>query len=235
MILHGPYFHISLCHSILEDHSVVNIAENWRRIVQSYSKCTAFADTTAEDGEEEERLQLPACYFHSRSLHIRVLSTFIILKTLTQVDHLAHAFDSLRADLRDDTAKDIFLQHEGVLVMIPYLKMTSRGLLNSAVDVFLQLSMESVFLSQFLKSCSNEEFFRASSVLLKDPKFGAKLQEKLCIILQRLSKLKCNHRYFEAFQFGPLFHDLLHSSNPDQAFLTLNIRSILSNLNLSKS
>lgn len=129
----------------------------------------------------------------------------------------------------------MFLQHSGVSVILPYLKITHRGLLASAVDVFLQLCMESAVLPRFLESCSNDEFFQSCSTLLRDPKLDVKLQEKLCIILQRLSKIRANHRLFEVFQLGHLLHDLMRSANPDDAFLTLNLRSILLNLNMLTS
>lgn len=43
---------------------------------------------------------------------------------------------------------------------------------------------------------------------------------------------RASHKLFEMFQLGPLLHDLLRCANPDDAFLTLNLRSILLNLNL---
>ncbi|XP_062513554.1 coiled-coil domain-containing protein 138-like [Corticium candelabrum] len=182
----------------------------------------------SERSEESRRTN----FFQSQSLHVRMLSTLIILKTLTQVDHLAYVFDSLRSELKDDTAKDLFLQHNGVAVLLPYIKATQKGLLAGAVDVFLQLSMESSLLPRFLESCSNEEFFHSCSTLLRDSKLDTKLQEKLCIILQRLSKIRSNHKLFEMFQLGSLLHDMLRSASSDDAFLTLNLRSILLNLNL---
>ncbi|XP_032237456.2 coiled-coil domain-containing protein 138 isoform X2 [Nematostella vectensis] len=169
-------------------------------------------------------------YFHSPNLGVRLLSSLIILKTLSQVDHLAHVFDVLKNDLRDDMGKQLFLTFEGVNVILPYMKPAQKALLNSSIDVMLQMSMDSPFLQAFLESCCNEPWFRACVALLQFKGTGVKAIEKLSIVLQRLSKNKGNRRYFEAFQIQPIIQELLRNSDPGNAFLALNLRSIVFNL-----
>jgi hypothetical protein len=49
------------------------------------------------------------------------------------VDHLARVFDLLRIELKEDAAKDLFLQHSGVSVILPYLKITHRVCLDDGL------------------------------------------------------------------------------------------------------
>eukprot|EP00058_Branchiostoma_floridae_P025874 XP_002611364.1 hypothetical protein BRAFLDRAFT_73240 [Branchiostoma floridae] len=129
-------------------------------------------------------------YFKSGNLQVRLLSALIVLKTLLQVDYLAHVFDVLRNDLRLEKCKELFLHYQGVQVILPFVKGGNKALMGSAVDILLQLSTESAVLPMFLDSCSNESWFRACALLLRTPNLDIKLLEKLSIILQKLSKIK---------------------------------------------
>ncbi|NXX14769.1 CC138 protein, partial [Podargus strigoides] len=84
-----------------------------------------------------------AAFFRSSCMPLRFLSTLIVLKTVTQVDYLAQAFDSLRVDLKTDEGKTLFLEYQCVPVILSHLKVSSRGLLSSALDGLLQMTMES--------------------------------------------------------------------------------------------
>ncbi|KFZ54280.1 Coiled-coil domain-containing protein 138, partial [Podiceps cristatus] len=84
-----------------------------------------------------------AAFFKSSCMHLRFLSTLIVLKTVTQVDYLAQAFDSLRIDLKKDEGKALFLEYQCVPVILSHFKVSSRGLLSSALDGLLQMTMES--------------------------------------------------------------------------------------------
>ncbi|KAK2553395.1 Coiled-coil domain-containing protein 138 [Acropora cervicornis] len=150
-------------------------------------------------------------YFHSPNIAVRILSSFIILKTLSRVDFLAQVFDVLKTDLKDDV-----------------------GLLSSAIDVLLLMSVDSPFTSSFLESCSNEPWFRTTVNLLQRKGLDSKILEKLSIVLQRLSKVKSNRRYFEAFQIAPIVQEMLRTCDPQNAFLALNLRSIIFNLGQGK-
>ncbi|KAJ7406949.1 E3 SUMO-protein ligase RanBP2-like isoform X3 [Willisornis vidua] len=59
------------------------------------------------------------------------------------MDYLAQAFDSLRVDLKTDEGKALFLEYQCVPVVLSHLKVSSRGLLSSALDGLLQMTMES--------------------------------------------------------------------------------------------
>ncbi|XP_051472660.1 coiled-coil domain-containing protein 138 [Apus apus] len=175
-----------------------------------------------------------AAFFKSSCMPLRFLSTLIVLKTVTQVDYLAQAFDSLRVDLKTDEGKALFLEYQCVPVVLSHLKVSSRGLLSSALDGLLQMTMESGYLQPFLEACSNESFFRTCSVLLRSSKLDIQILEKLCVILQKLSRIKSNKKMFELFALHHMIQELHRNANPDHAFLCINLSSILLNLGLSR-
>ncbi|NXU84417.1 CC138 protein, partial [Xiphorhynchus elegans] len=176
-----------------------------------------------------------AAFFKSSSMPLRFLSTLIVLKTVTQVDYLAQAFDSLRVDLRTDEGKALFLEYQCVPVVLSHLKVSSRGLLSSALDGLLQMTMESDSLQPFLEACSDESFFQTCSVLLRSSKLDVPVLEKLCVILQKLSRIKSNKKMFELFGLHQMIKELHRTTNPDHTFLCINLNSILLNLGLLRS
>ncbi|NWX14481.1 CC138 protein, partial [Aegotheles bennettii] len=185
--------------------------------------------------QSTERKTKSAAFFKSSYMPLRFLSTLIVLKTVTQVDYLAQAFDSLRIDLKTDEGKALFLEYQCVPVILSHLKVSSRVLLSSALDVLLQMTMESVSLQPFLEACSNESFFRTCSVLLRSSKLDIQILEKLCVILQKLSRIKSNKKMFELFTLHHMIQELHRTTNPDHAFLFINLNSILLNLGLLRS
>ncbi|KAF2979541.1 hypothetical protein EK904_008721, partial [Melospiza melodia maxima] len=84
-----------------------------------------------------------AAFFKSLCMPLRFLSTLIVLKTVKQVDYLAQAFESLRADLKTDEGKALFLEYQCVPVVLSHLKVSSTSLLSRALDGLLQMTMES--------------------------------------------------------------------------------------------
>ena len=58
-------------------------------------------------------------------------------------DLLAQAFDSLCLDLKADEGKNLFLECQAVPVVLSHLKVSSKGLLSSAIDSLLQMTVES--------------------------------------------------------------------------------------------
>uniref|UniRef100_A0A8C0F5X8 Coiled-coil domain containing 138 n=1 Tax=Bubo bubo TaxID=30461 RepID=A0A8C0F5X8_BUBBB len=185
--------------------------------------------------ESTESKSKSAAFFKSSCMPLRFLSTLIVLKTVTQVDYLAQAFDSLCIDLKTDEGKALFLEYQCMPVILSHLKVSSRGLLSSALDGLLQMTMESGSLEPFLEACSNESFFRTCSVLLRSSKLDIQVLEKLCVILQKLSRIKSNRKMFELFTLHQMIQELHRTTNPDHAFLCINLNSILSNLELSRS
>ncbi|NXA88872.1 CC138 protein, partial [Melanocharis versteri] len=176
-----------------------------------------------------------AAFFKSSCMPLRFLSALIMLKTLTQVDYLAQAFDSLRVDLKTDEGKALFLEYQCVPVVLSHLKVSRRGLLSSALDGLLQMTMESGSLQPFLEACSNESFFQTCSVLLQSSKLDIAVLEKLCVILQKLSRIKSNKKMFELFGLHEMFQELRRTIDPDHTFLCINLNSILLNLELRSS
>uniref|UniRef100_A0A8B9F8W8 Coiled-coil domain containing 138 n=1 Tax=Amazona collaria TaxID=241587 RepID=A0A8B9F8W8_9PSIT len=176
-----------------------------------------------------------AAFFKSSCMPLRFLSTLIVLKTVTQVDYLAQAFDSLRTDLKTDEGKALFLEYQCVPIILSHLKVSSRGLLSSALDGLLQMTTESDSVQPFLEACSNESFFRTCSLLLRSSKLDTQILEKLCVILQKLSRIKSNKKMFEMFTLHQMIQELHRTTSPDHVFLCINLNSILLNLGLSRS
>uniref|UniRef100_A0A8C0VT77 Coiled-coil domain containing 138 n=1 Tax=Cyanistes caeruleus TaxID=156563 RepID=A0A8C0VT77_CYACU len=174
-------------------------------------------------------------FFKSFCMPLRFLSTLIVLKTVKQVDYLAQAFESLRADLKTDEGKALFLEYQCVPVVLSHLKVSSASLLSSALDGLLQMTMESGSLQPFLEACSNESFFRTCSVLLRSSKLDVAVLEKLCVILQKLSRIKSNKKMFALFGLHQMFQELRRTIDPNHTFLCINLNSILLNLELLRS
>ncbi|XP_012593075.1 coiled-coil domain-containing protein 138 isoform X3 [Microcebus murinus] len=175
-----------------------------------------------------------AAFFKSSNLPLRFLSTLIVLKTVTQADYLAQAFDSLCLDLKTDEGKTMFLGYQAVPVLLSHLKISSKGLLSNVIDSLLQMTVESKFLQPFLEACSNTLFFRTCSVLLRTPKLDLQILEKLSIILQKLSKIKSNKKLFELFTIHLMLQEIQRTTHPEHAFLCINLNSTLFNLGLTK-
>uniref|UniRef100_G1S2A0 Coiled-coil domain containing 138 n=1 Tax=Nomascus leucogenys TaxID=61853 RepID=G1S2A0_NOMLE len=127
-----------------------------------------------------------AAFFKSSNLPSRFLSTLIVLKTVTQADYLAQAFDSLCLDLKTE-GKTLFLEYQAVPVILSHLRISSKGLLSNVIDSLLQMTVESKSLQTFLEACSNSSFFHTCSVLLR---LDLQILEKLSIILQNSTTLE---------------------------------------------
>ncbi|XP_024904245.1 coiled-coil domain-containing protein 138 isoform X8 [Pteropus alecto] len=200
-----------------------------------------------------------AAFFKSSSLPLRFLSTLIVLKTVTQADYLAQAFDSLCLDLKTDEGKTLFLEYQAVPVIVNHLRISSKGILSNVIDSLLQMTVESAdmcllkaaygwgflihsatlslfieSLQPFLEACSNTLFFRTCSVLLRTPKLDLQVLEKLSIILQKLSKIKSNKKLFELFTIHLMLQEIQRTTHPEHAFLCINLNSTLFNLGLTK-
>ncbi|XP_036023937.1 coiled-coil domain-containing protein 138 isoform X1 [Onychomys torridus] len=175
-----------------------------------------------------------AVFFKSSNLSLRFLSTLIVLKTVTQADYLAQAFDSLCLDLKTDEGKALFLEYQAVPVILRHLRISSKGLLSNVIDSLLQMTVESQSLQPFLEACSNSLFFRTCSVLLRTPKLDLHILEKLSIILQKLSKIKSNKKLFEVFTIHLMLQEIQRTTHPEHAFLCINLNSTLFNLGLTK-
>ncbi|XP_075056369.1 coiled-coil domain-containing protein 138 [Mixophyes fleayi] len=177
----------------------------------------------------------PVAFFKSNNLPLRFVSTLVILKTVTQVDHLAQALDSLCMDLKSDEGRSLFLEYQAVPTVVHLLHVSNRGLISSVLDILLQLSMETRFLQPFLEFCCTESFFRTCAALLKDPKVGVQILEKLSIVLQKLSKVRSNKKLFEIFNIPQVIQEMQRTTNPDHAFLVINLNSILYHLGFAKT
>ncbi|XP_049999204.1 coiled-coil domain-containing protein 138 isoform X3 [Alexandromys fortis] len=206
-----------------------------RRLGEDIFKGVAIKGTQDNSVEHfVENKPKTAAFFKSSNLSLRFLSTLIVLKTVTQADYLAQAFDSLCLDLKTDEGKTLFLEYQAVPVILRHLRISSKGLLSNVIDSLLQMTVESKSLQPFLEACSNSLFFRTCSVLLRTPKLDLHILEKLSIILQKLSKIKSNKKLFEVFTIHLMLQEIQRTTHPEHAFLCINLNSTLFNLGLTK-
>ncbi|KTF89712.1 hypothetical protein cypCar_00020120 [Cyprinus carpio] len=204
-------------------------------------------------GEEVSRGSRVAPLFKSSCLHTRFLCSLIIIKTISQVDVLAQAVEVLSGAVRTDEGQALFLEYQALPAVLALLRSGSPGLLAPSVDVLLQMSAESPgTLSSFLDQCSSEDFFRCASLFLRNPRLEPPLLEKMLMLLQKLSGIRhllcqkltisrtlilwfvCrkNKRLFEASSLHLLLQEMHRTSDRSQAFISMNLSSILLNLGM---
>ena len=53
---------------------------------------------------------------------------YVVCLSFLPVDLLAHVFDVLKADLKSDVAKELFLYYQGTTVVLQYLKPVNKVL-----------------------------------------------------------------------------------------------------------
>ncbi|NWI84845.1 CC138 protein, partial [Pitta sordida] len=239
----NPKFHIPVIKFIYwsvrqldTDTQQATVRSTMRRLGEDIFKgVVSKGNPHGSSGQSTESKLKSVAFFKSSCMPLRFLSTLIVLKTVTQVDYLAQAFDSLHVDLKTDEGKALFLEYQCVPVILSHLKVSSRGLLSGALDGLLQMTMESGFLQPFLEACSNKSFFQTCTVLLRSSKLDVPVLEKLCVILQKLSRIKSNKKMFEFFGLHQMIQELHRTSSPDHTFLCINLKSILMNLGLLRS
>ncbi|XP_077152693.1 coiled-coil domain-containing protein 138 [Ranitomeya variabilis] len=216
----------------LENRTQSTLTSTIRRLGEETFKGVAY-----HPGEESMMEDKPrsVAFFKSNNFPLRFISTLVILKTVTQVDYLAQALDSLCMDLKSDEGRTLFLEYRAVPIVVDLLHVSNRGLISSVLDILLQLSMETRFLQPFLESCSTESFFCTCAALLKDAKVDVQILEKLSIVLQKLSKVRSNKKLFEIFSIPQVIQELQRTANPDHAFLVINLNSILFHLGFAKT
>ncbi|KAK0151344.1 Coiled-coil domain-containing protein 138 [Merluccius polli] len=169
--------------------------------------------------------------YRSPCPHTRILSALIALHTVTQADLLAQALGSLLSQLRcEEGSRGLFLQYDGLGVLLRILRTSRRGGLHAPIDILMQLCTPSRFLDPFLEACSCADFFSTISQLLQQPPLDLPSLEKLSILLQKLSNIRKNRRLFERSSLHLLLQEVYRTADPVCAFLRLNLSSILLNL-----
>ncbi|XP_042611123.1 coiled-coil domain-containing protein 138 isoform X2 [Cyprinus carpio] len=204
------------------------------------SQHAVLTSTLRRLGEEVSRGSRVAPLFKSSCLHTRFLCSLIIIKTISQVDVLAQAVEVLSGAVRTDEGQALFLEYQALPAVLALLRSGSPGLLAPSVDVLLQMSAESRTLSAFLDQCSLEDFFRCASLFLRNPRLEPPLLEKMLMLLQKLSGIRSvprthhvkNKRLFEASSLHLLLQEMHRTSDRSQAFISMNLSSILLNLGM---
>ncbi|XP_042611125.1 coiled-coil domain-containing protein 138 isoform X4 [Cyprinus carpio] len=197
------------------------------------SQHAVLTSTLRRLGEEVSRGSRVAPLFKSSCLHTRFLCSLIIIKTISQVDVLAQAVEVLSGAVRTDEGQALFLEYQALPAVLALLRSGSPGLLAPSVDVLLQMSAESPgTLSAFLDQCSLEDFFRCASLFLRNPRLEPPLLEKMLMLLQKLSGIRKNKRLFEASSLHLLLQEMHRTSDRSQAFISMNLSSILLNLGM---
>ena len=68
----------------------------------------------------------------------------MIYQLFCLVDMLAQVFDQLKRDLKQIENREIFIDYVGFHTILPYITYkTNKALLGNAIDVMLQMAMES--------------------------------------------------------------------------------------------
>ncbi|XP_068124397.1 coiled-coil domain-containing protein 138 isoform X2 [Hyperolius riggenbachi] len=215
----------------LDSGTQSTLTSTLRRLGEETYKGVAYHQNEESSLESKPK---SVAFFQSKNFPLRFISTLVVLKTVTQVDYLAQALDSLCMDLKSDEGSSLLLEYQAVPTVVHLLHVTNRGLISSVLDILLQFSMETRFLQPFLESCSTESFFRTSAALLRDPKLNVQTLEKLSIVLQKLSKVRSNKKLFDTFNIPQVVQEMQKTSNPDHAFLVINLNSILFHLGFVK-
>ncbi|XP_067266545.1 coiled-coil domain-containing protein 138-like isoform X2 [Chanodichthys erythropterus] len=207
-------------------------------LLERSSQHSVLTSTLRRLGEEVSRgscdpARPRACpLFKSSCLHTRFLCSLIIIKTISQVDVLAQAVEVVSCAVRTDEGQTLFLEYRALPAVLALLRGGSPGLLAPSVDVLLQMSSESRMLSAFLDQCSTEDFFRCASTFLRNPRLEPPLMEKMLMLLQKLSSVRKNKRLFEVSSLHLLLQEMHRTADRSQAFLNINLSSILLNLGL---
>lgn len=147
----------------------------------------------------------------------------------------------IRQDLKDEENKILFLDFNGTWTVIKWCKLANQVVLNLAIDVYLMMAIEWKLLAKFLESCSNESWFSQISILLRNSNVNSspsvnsncldlKIIEKISILMQKLSKIRSNKKYFDMFSLTNIINDLLKRFGHDSEFLKMNLKSIVFNL-----
>ncbi|XP_028248937.1 coiled-coil domain-containing protein 138 isoform X2 [Parambassis ranga] len=213
----------------------VVLSATLRRIGEEVSKPSAQSTMLSEDPELPKSCTETAGSFRSWPLyrspcpHTRVLSILIILCTVTQVDVLAQTLRSLRTEMMCEVSRGLYIHYGGVHVLLECLR-SGRAGLHTPIDILMQLTELSRYLNGFLEACSCEEFFRAASQLLTNPRLELPSLEKFCVLLQKLSSIRTNRHLFELSSLHVQIKELHQKTSPSHTFLCLNLRSILHNL-----
>lgn len=196
------------------------------------SQHAVLTSTLRRLGEEVSRGSRVPPLFKSSCLHTRFLCCLIIIKTISQVDVLAQAVEVLSGAVRTDEGQALFLEYQALPAVLSLLRSGCPGLLSPSVHVLLQMSSDSPMLSGFLEQCSSEDFFRCVSVLLRNPRLEPALLEKMLMLLQKLSSIRKNKRLFEASSLHLLLQEMHRTSDRSQAFISMNLSSILLHLGM---
>ncbi|NWQ65419.1 CC138 protein, partial [Neopipo cinnamomea] len=186
------------------------------------------------DGSSEQSAESKsksAAFFKSSCMPLRFLSTLIVLKTVTQEKELKAFYAHLRIFIGINCRIALFIKavfvtfssHESDCCTFPCIELC---------DTVFKLFPFTGSLQPFLEACSNESFFRTCSILLRSSKLDVPVLEKLCVILQKLSRIKSNKKSFELFALHQMIQELHRTTNPDHTFLYINLNSILLNLGL---
>ncbi|NP_001089412.1 coiled-coil domain containing 138 L homeolog [Xenopus laevis] len=213
----------------------LTMASTLRRLSEeAYKGVTYKPNEETLDERATDNKMKHAAFYKSSNLPLRFLSTLVVLKTVTQVDYIAQALDTLCMDLKTDEGRELFLQYDAVEIVLKLLHLPNRCLVSSVLDILLQLSMELRFLEPLVENCSNEAFFKNCAAILRDPKSDLPILEKLSVTLQKLSKVKSNKKYFELFNIPQQIQEMQRNANSDHAFLVINLNSILFHLGYTK-
>ncbi|RNA41757.1 coiled-coil domain-containing protein [Brachionus plicatilis] len=206
------FIYLSLIHFDFSfQNQKINLSNTFRRIGEELLKSVYNYRQNEGAGDEVLNLEDPKS---------RMLACLTILRTLSQVDLIIQVLELVKQDLKDEDNKKLFLSFHGTWTVIKWCKLGNQVVLNLAIDVYLLMSIEWKLVGKFLESCSNENWFSQISIVLRNSNVNSspsansncldlRVIEKISILMQKLSKIRSNKKYFDMFSLTNIFNDLL--------------------------
>ncbi|TRZ02340.1 hypothetical protein DNTS_018996 [Danionella cerebrum] len=168
----------------------------------------------------------------SSCMRTRFLSSIILIRTI--MDLVARALTVLTQAVQTEEGRELFVENRVISLLLALLSGAGSGsaLQASVLDMLLLMSSHPVLGSVFLDQCSSEDFFRSASQFLRKPHLEPSLLEKMLTVLQKLSSMRKNKRLFEASSLHLLLQEMHRTMDRSQAFICMNLSSILLHLGM---
>jgi hypothetical protein len=111
----------------------INLSATFRRIGEELYKSydRNYMNKNQNDNNslgktEQNTLPFFSLFLQSDQPSIRLVACLIILRTLSQADHIQNIFEILRVDLKDDSIKELFLYYYGTWTIIKWCKLSNK-------------------------------------------------------------------------------------------------------------
>eukprot|EP00042_Codosiga_hollandica_P052325 m.661942 g.661942 ORF g.661942 m.661942 type:complete len:768 (-) comp58469_c0_seq1:27-2330(-) len=165
---------------------------------------------------------------------IRVVCALILIRASSEVELVVQAFDCLRAELSAGNAIDEFLASEGHQELLIVMQGGNKLLQSHALDILLTSTMDPAIERAVLPLLCADAWVRSLTFLWASYQTSAahdvSLLEKLSVLLQKISRARSARSLFEKHGLLYQLKQALTTFAPSHAFLALNLRSVISNV-----